>query len=323
MSLMERRPNKKEDKKEEEVEPEEIIEPQATEASSPVVRDALKRVKKKRAKIFPLTPVRSIPKTETKRTAEEKVPRVEDLAEDLYAGLSEMEKDILEVAKSSLKKKKYPAEIEFEPYTPMVEKLYNDCLAKYHAQKGYSKEDIITSIKTLERKRWIVTAERRTKEEILESELYQDILKFLEEFPGIHARNDMIQEKLGITRNPFLKHLLVLERFELIEKQKHGKLWNFFLPEFPEDEDLRRAIVYLYNDIPRQIIKLLLTNPESKLMELAESIIPPVFHGTVQYHLKKFENIGLVLKENGSRVVNRELLERYNQSVAGELAITQ
>lgn len=318
---MERKPNKKEDKKEEEPVVEERVTPPLVEVPSPKVKAALERVETKRARKFPLTPVKTIPKQEIPKTREEKDAPGDAQEEDPYIDLSVMERDILNVAKSSLKKKKYPAEIKFEPYTPMVEKLYNDCLAKFHAQKGYSKEDIIASIKTLEQKRWIVTAERRTKEEILSSELYQNVLDFLKDFPGIHARDERVQEKLGITRNPFLKHVLVLERFKLLEKQKHGKLWNFFLPDFPEDESLRKTIVFLYNEIPRQIIKLLLTNPEYKLMELAESIIPPVFHGTIQYHLKKFEEIGLIRKENGTRVVNIEMLERYNEVVCDDLVI--
>ena len=254
------------------------------------------------------------------KSDEEKIEE-EISADQDYEDLSEMEQDILQVAKDSLKKKRHKAEISFDPYTPMVEKILNDSLAKFHAQKGYQKEDIIGTIKKLEKKQWIVTAERRTKEEILDSDLYQDIINFIRDYPGIHARDDKIQEKLEITRNPFLKHMLVLQRFGLVQKKRHGKLSNFYLSDFKEDDIIAELIVLLYNDIVRQLVILLLKNPSATLMELAENIIPPVYHGAIQYHLKKLKKIGFVSKEDGDRVVDTDMLKRYNSVVCNELKI--
>ncbi|HME53076.1 MAG TPA: hypothetical protein VKM55_12715 [Candidatus Lokiarchaeia archaeon] len=240
-----------------------------------------------------------------------------------YEDLIDIEKDILRVAKDSLKKKRYEADIGFEPFTPMVDKLLNDCIAKYHSQKGYSKEAIIETIKGLVDQKWIVTAERRTKDEVLETKLYQDIIKMLEEYPGTHARDDRVQELLGITRNPFLKHVLVLERFDLIKKRKFGKLWNFFALNFNEDDTIAELVVVLYNDIVRQLIQLLLKNPDLTLMELAESVIPPVYHGAIQYHLKKLEELGLVKPDGTRRVIDTDILQRYNAVVCDTLKIQE
>ncbi len=245
----------------------------------------------------------------------------DELAEVEYEDLTDIEKDVLRVAKNSLKKKRYEADIGFEPYTPMVEKIVGDCLAKYQAQKGYSKDAIIGTLKALEEQRWIVTAERRTKEEILSDDLYKDITRFLEAFPGTHARDERILQKLGITRNPFLKHVLVLDRFQLIQKYKFGKLWNFFAPSFKEDEKVAELVVVMYNDIVRQLIQLLIKNPGSTLVELAKNIIPPVYHGAIQYHLKKLEELGLVARDGQDRAINTTMLQRYNAVVCAELRI--
>ncbi|MHA1715292.1 MAG: hypothetical protein ACTSXP_06585, partial [Promethearchaeota archaeon] len=220
-----------------------------------------------------------------------------------------------------LKKKRYSANLSYDPYTPMVENLINDCLAKFHAQKGYDKENIINAIKNLEEKRWIVTAERRTRNEIIKSELYRRILAFLKAYPGTHARDGRIQEKLGITRNPFLKHMLVLERFDMIRKVKSGKIWAFFLPSFDGDENIEKLVILLYNDTCKQIVKILLDHPEYNLQTIAEHVIPPVFHGTVQYHIKKLEEIGFIQRKNNLRIINKEMLEEYNRLVCKDLKI--
>ncbi|MBN2153233.1 MAG: hypothetical protein JW839_17395 [Candidatus Lokiarchaeota archaeon] len=245
----------------------------------------------------------------------------DDLSTVEYDDLTDIEKDVLRVAKNSLKKKRYEADIGFDPYTPMVEKIVGDCLAKYQAQKGYSKDGIIETLKALEEQRWIVTAERRTKEEILNDALYGNITRFLEAYPGTHARDDRVQQKLGITRNPFLKHVLVLDRFQLVKKYKFGKLWNFFAPSFNEDDKVAELVVVMYNDIVRQLIRLLLKNPGSTLVELAKSIIPPVYHGAIQYHLKKLEELGLVSRDGSDRTINQAMLQRYNDVVCAELKI--
>ncbi len=251
----------------------------------------------------------------------DETPDIEELPGDEYDELTDMERDVLRVAKGTLKKKKFPAEIGFDPYTPMVEKMLSDCIAKFHVQKGYSKESIIATIKALEEQHWIVTSERRTKEEILQADLYKQIIGFIEKNPGVHARDERIQSELGITRNPFLKHMIVLERFNIVKKRKQGKLWNFYSRDFPDDDTIAELVVVLYNDIARQLVRLLLQDPGSTLVDLARRIIPPVYHGAIQYHLKKFEELGLVVLHEQERRVNDSMLARYNAVVSGAFKI--
>ncbi|MBA7684060.1 hypothetical protein ES703_92449 [subsurface metagenome] len=162
----------------------------------------------------------------------------EDLkTEEIVEELSEIEKDVLDIAKEILKLKRYDTEFEIisesqiQKY-PIIEKLYAKCIAKLSYRKGYSKEEIFLSIRGLEEKNWIVTNERRTKLEILTNEKLVSILEFIKENPGVHARDEKIETHVGITRTPFLKHVMTLERFDLIRSKKIGKTLHYFLAVF-------------------------------------------------------------------------------------------
>ena len=170
----------------------------------------------------------------------EDVEEKTQMEEAIIEELTEIEKDVLDIAKSILKLKRYDAEFEIESESqiqkyPIIEKLYAKCIAKLSYRKGYSKEEIFLTIRTLEEKTWIVTNERRTKLEILTNEKLEKILNFIKNNPGIHARDDKIEKELNITRTPFLKHIMTLERFNLIRSKKIGKSLHYFLSDVPED----------------------------------------------------------------------------------------
>ncbi|MFW9972307.1 MAG: hypothetical protein ACFFDF_19130, partial [Candidatus Odinarchaeota archaeon] len=92
----------------------------------------------------------------------------EVIKEEIVEELSEIEKDVLEIAEEILKLKRFDTEFEvtskaqIQKY-PIIEKLYAKCIAKLSYKKGYSKEEIFLAIRGLEEKNWIVTNERRTK----------------------------------------------------------------------------------------------------------------------------------------------------------------
>ncbi len=243
---------------------------------------------------------------EDESLAEEKppVPELESEVEEL----TPLETEILDIAKKILKLKRYEIKLEIEreeTVSPMVEKLYGTCVAKLTGAKGFSKSEIFLALRELERKNWIVTDERRTKEEILENDILQDVLKLISNDPGIHARDDKIQEVLGITRNPFTKHVMTLLRFDLIEKRKIGKTTNYFPRDFPED--LMELCVVLQNDLALDTVKLLIKDPNMGVLDLAREL--DVFHGAIQYHLKKMREFNFVDDDNK---INFEIANRYN-----------
>ncbi|MFX0009786.1 MAG: winged helix-turn-helix transcriptional regulator [Candidatus Hermodarchaeota archaeon] len=250
-------------------------------------------------------------------TTEEPPVKREVLVEEL----TEIEKDVLRVAKSILKLKRYDAdfnldvdsEAELQKY-PIIEKLYAKCIAKLAYKKGYSKEEIFLAIRSLDEKNWIVTNERRTKLEVLNNEKLAAILNFIKSHPGIHARDDSIEEELNITRTPFLKHIMTLERFKLIRSKKIGKSLHYFLADVPEDYD--KFKVLFLNPMICEIVEELIRDETTTISSIADAL--DIYSGTIQYHIKKLKELDLVkdivnTDNEKLHVVNLELLKEYNK----------
>ena len=252
------------------------------------------------------------------KEGEEKLEKKE-VAEQIVDELTVIEKDVLEIAKNILKLKRYEADFEIESETqiqkyPIIEKLYAKCIAKLSYRKGYSKEEIFIAIRNLEEKNWIVTKERRTKLEILTNKKLVKILDFIKENPGIHARSPKIKSELDITRTPFLKHIMTLERFKLIRSKKIGKSLHYFLSDVPSDYD-KLKVVFLNQLIPK-IIEELFKDETTTISSIGETL--DIYSGTILYHLKKLKELNLVKptrNQAGNKVhlVNIELLKIYNE----------
>ncbi len=238
----------------------------------------------------------------------------------LTEDLTEIEVDVLNIAKDILKLKRYDADFEIEVSSeaelqkfPIIEKLYAKSIAKLAYKKGYSKEEIFLAIRSLEDKSWIVTKERRTKLEILNNEKLKKILEFIKENPGIHARDEKVEEKLGITRTPFLKHIMTLERFKLIRSKRIGKSLHYFLVDVPEDYD-KFKVIFINPLIPK-LIEEIFKEEGISISKIGETL--EVYTGTIQYHLKKLKALDLVKsvktqKKQTILVVNIELLKKFN-----------
>lgn len=235
--------------------------------------------------------------------------------------LTEIEEDVLKIAQDILKLKRYDADFDLEVETeaelqkyPIIEKLYAKCIAKLAYKKGYSKEDIFLAIRGLEEKNWIVTNERRTKLEILNNEKLVSILNFIKLNPGIHARDDKIEKELNITRTPFLKHIMTLERFKLIRSKKLGKSLHYFLTDVPESYDQYKVI--FNNPLIVEILEELIKDESVAISKIGENL--DIYSGTIQYHIKKIKEIDIVKmikkqKKQTIHLVNIELLKKYNE----------
>jgi predicted transcriptional regulator len=253
------------------------------------------------------------PKIKKRKQVKDKDTTIEDL--------TEIEKDVLSIAQNILKLKRYDADFDIDVSSeaelqkfPIIEKLYAKSIAKLAYKKGYSKEEIFLTIRSLEEKNWIVTKDRRTKLEILNNEKLTKILKFIEENPGIHARNEKIKEELEITRTPFLKHIMTLERFKLVRSKKVGKSLHFFLADVPEDYDKYKVI--FSNPMIPKIIEEIFKDELIAISKIGE--ILDVYSGTIQYHMKKLKELDLVKsvktqKAEKIHVINVELLTRFNE----------
>ena len=252
---------------------------------------------------------------------EEKKKELQVEAGPLIEELTEIEVDVLNIAKEILKLKRYDADFEIDVANeaelqkfPIIEKLYAKSIAKLAYKKGYSKEEIFLAIRSLEEKSWIVTKERRTKLEILNNDKLAKILEFIKNNPGIHARDDKVEEELGITRTPFLKHIMTLERFKLIRSKRIGKSLHYFLADIPEDYDKFKVI--FTNPLIPKLIEAFFREEGISISKIGEGL--DVYSGTVQYHLKKLKELDLVKsvktqKNQKIHVVNIELLTKFNE----------
>jgi len=232
--------------------------------------------------------------------------------------LTQLEQEVLEIAKEILKLKRYDtdfeihSEQEIQKY-PIIEKLYAKCIAKLSYKEGYSKNDIFLAIRSLDEKNWIVTNDRRTKIEILENEKLMSILNFIKQNPGIHARDERIND-LGITRTPFLKHIMTLERFKLIRSTKIGKTLHFFTNDVPNALDDYKVI--FLNPLIPPIIEHFFRDESVNISQIAENL--DIYSGTIQYHIKKLKELDILKStkdQSGKKihVVNIELLKKYNE----------
>ncbi len=229
--------------------------------------------------------------------------------------LPELEQKVLRIAEEVLKKKRYDAKIStehLETSSALVQELHSVCVSKLTYTKGFSEKAIFEAIQNLEDNAWIVTAQRRTKKEILESDPLMNVLDFIKEHPGTHARDERIEEKLGISRNPFTKHTLVLEAFGFIRSKKIGRTLNYFYSQIPEIFD--DFVVLFQNELIVQILQIFLNDPARTMSSVADEL--GVYHGAIQYHLKKLAKMDLLKKEktgnNIRYIINRNLLKRYN-----------
>ena len=275
------------------------------EFKKPKEKDRLEESAFRRLNFSPLQEVKELEKKKLKE-------------EQIVEELTEIEKDVLDIAKNILKLKRYDAEFEIESEGqlqkyPIIEKLYAKCIAKLSYKKGYSKEEIFIAIRSLEEKTWIVTNERRTKLEILTNEKLVKILNFIKENPGIHARDKRIEKELKITRTPFLKHVMTLDRFNLIRSKKIGKSLHYFLADVPDDYD-QFKIIFL-NSLILQILNEIFKNDTIAVSKIGETL--DIYPGTILYHLNKLKDLNLVRStknQAGKKIflVNIELLKIYN-----------
>ena len=259
------------------------------------------------------------PLDETKEKDDIKEIQEKEKKAKVIEELTEIEKNVLEIAKTILKLKRYDSKFEIESESqiqkfPIIEKLYAKCIAKLSYNKGYSKEEIFLAIRSLDEKNWIATNERRTKLEILTNEKLVKILDFIKKNPGIHARDEKIEAELNITRTPFLKHVMTLERFNLIRSKKIGKSLHYFITDVSEDYD-QFKVLFLNPLIPK-ILEEFFKDELIKVSTIGETL--DMYSGIILYHIKKMKELDLLRStknQAGKKIilVNIELLKKYNE----------
>ena len=232
--------------------------------------------------------------------------------------LSEIEKDVVNIAKEIFKLKKHDSKFliknksDLERY-PIIGQLYSNCVSKLHYSKGYSKEEIFLAIRNLENECWIVSEGRRTKLEILNDNGYKKVIDFIRNNPGVHALDNKVEKELGITRSPFIKRIITLLRYKIIRAHKIGKIIHFFLADTPMHHDELKAL--FLNPLISKMIKEISKDIYVSGIQLGNVFNEPVHK--INYYLKKIKDLNVIKKtkdKTGRKCycINNKLLSNYN-----------
>lgn len=233
--------------------------------------------------------------------------------------LSEIEKDVLDVAEEIFKLRKYDSKFSVETESdieryPIIGQLYSNCISKFHYSKGYNKEEIFLAIRNLEKEGWIVSEGRRTKLEILKDDNYKEVIEFIEKNPGVHALDPKVDEELGISRSPFIKRVIRLLKYKIIRTHRIGKIVHFFLINTPPQYDELKAL--FLNPLIPKLIQEISKDKYVSGIQLGNILDEPVHK--VHYYLKKIKDLEIIEKnkdKSGRRGywINKDLLSNYNK----------
>ena len=129
----------------------------------------------------------------------------------------------------------------------------------------------------------------------------------------MRALDGKVEEELEITRTPFLKHVMTLERFNLIRSKKIGKTLHYFLADLPEDHD-KFKIIFLNPLIPH-ILEEIFKDELITSSLIAKNL--DMYSGTILYHIKKLKELNILRSaknKSGKKIflVNIEILKAYN-----------
>ncbi|MFW9878325.1 MAG: winged helix-turn-helix transcriptional regulator, partial [Candidatus Thorarchaeota archaeon] len=120
-------------------------------------------------------------------------------------------------------------------------------------------------------------------------------------------------KELEITRTPFLKHIMTLERFKLIRSKKIGKTLHYFLADVPEDYD-KFKIIFLNPLIPK-ILEEIFKDEKATITQMSLNL--DMYSGTILYHIKKLKSLNIIRSaknKSGKKIflINIELLKKFN-----------
>ncbi|MFX1375178.1 MAG: hypothetical protein ACFFA0_05145 [Promethearchaeota archaeon] len=272
--------------------------------------------KQKRGKLFNNNSIKKIQIPLLSRNRKKKIT-AKSLAS--IEKLTEIEKDVLNIAEEIFKLKKYDAKFSIKNKSdiekfPIIGELFSRSFSKLHYSKGYSKDEIFLAIRTLENECWIVPEGRRTKLEILNDSNYKNVIEFIRNNPGVHALDNKIEEELGLTRTPFIKRVITLLRYKIIRTHKIGKIVHFFIEDIPSDHDELKAL-FLNPLIPR-LIQEISKNIYISGIQLGNVLNEPVHK--IHYYIKKIKELNIIkkIKDTTGREcywINCDLLSGFNK----------
>lgn len=145
-----------------------------------------------------------------------------------------------------------------------------------------------------------------TREEVLVLPVRKRLYDLIKVSPGLHFRE--LKRKSGLAIGSLQYHLDILGKFNFIKTKKKGKFVRYFPFAFEENVEEEQLLALLRDENIKKIALVLLTKRNvtnkrlAKLLELSPS--------TVSFHLKKFEESGLIKKQQFGRKIFFELTDK-------------
>ncbi|NHJ00638.1 MAG: HTH domain-containing protein [Candidatus Heimdallarchaeota archaeon] len=134
---------------------------------------------------------------------------------------------------------------------------------------------------------------RISEDELLENELREQIMEYLQHKgeEGAHLRE--IQREVGCGISSLLWHLQALDDFNLVTHAKLGKYHIFYLTG-EKSTTITELALALKSDVAKELCRLLLREPKPlSLSKISQEI--DVHHSSVQHHIKKLGELGIII----------------------------
>ncbi len=210
------------------------------------------------------------------------------------------EKIVLEIVREYLSKK------PFFSMKDIVEFVNNR--VKHNPDINKNKIELI--IKSLIKKRIIISGNKLMKKDIIDNPTRNEIYKYIQQNPGKNINEIMKAHNLG--SNLALWHLSALEKFQFIRSKKIRNRCIFF--NFDSNPKYDQLYYYMANDIVQSIITLMKNERPLKITEIADGLKKN--HNTIKKYLEALTNLKLVeVEKEKSRNLYKLNNERYLKAV--------
>ena len=162
-------------------------------------------------------------------------------------------------------------------------------------------------IKSLIKKRVIISGTKLMKKDITENPTRNKIYKYIRQNPGKNINEVMKQHKLG--SNLALWHLSALEKFQFIRSRKIGNRNLFF--KFDSNTKYDEIYYYMNIRVVQTIVKFMKNeNRALKITEIVEGLKKN--HNTIKKYLETLTNLKLVeIEKEKSRNLYKINQEKY------------
>jgi predicted transcriptional regulator len=126
----------------------------------------------------------------------------------------------------------------------------------------------------------------------------------IREQPGICIRE--LERTLEMAMGELTYHLPILLKSGVIEEEKDKYFRRFYLSDFSKRD--RLIISLLRRDVVKRVVPILLNHQKISNKILREEL--KISKSTAHWHLERLINIGLIVKQEGDKIITFSLKDR-------------